>query len=259
MLGQVSDQERREVQCLSHIYPEIKEELNQLEIAFEKNAEGLAKQPPTALKSVILSAAIEARKKEEAAVLTVSKKDEAKVVHMTSSFARTMRVAASVAIFAAAAWYIVTLRNQISAEKESVAQLLEKKAKDSVSLSGRYSELYGVTSEILKGASRKIEINPTENYPNAAAMTVIWNDSTGKVTCIANGINLASADLDYQLWAIVDGKPASLGVMGKDDNGKPVIAMQSVKGKVQAFAITLEKKGGVNSPTLERMILFGKV
>jgi anti-sigma-K factor RskA len=60
----------------------------------------------------------------------------------------------------------------------------------------------------------------------------------------------------YQLWALIDGKPKDLGVFdARQDN--VMIQMNDTK-KAQAFAITIEKKGGVPTPTLDSLQSEGK-
>ena len=53
--GNVSEQERREVECLSKIYPEIKAELEQLSEAVERYAFAHSVSPPASLKEKIMA------------------------------------------------------------------------------------------------------------------------------------------------------------------------------------------------------------
>ena len=55
VLGVVSDQERREVQCLSKIYPEIEAELQALEVSLTGYATLFEKKPPVELKDKIFA------------------------------------------------------------------------------------------------------------------------------------------------------------------------------------------------------------
>jgi anti-sigma-K factor RskA len=64
------------------------------------------------------------------------------------------------------------------------------------------------------------------------------------------------SDQQYQLWALLDGKPQSLGVFDSLQNNV-ILKMDNVK-KAQAFAITIEKQGGNPSPTLEKMQSSGR-
>ena len=53
--GNVSPQEKQEVECMSHIYPEIQEELLRTQRALEAYARLHAVAPPAHLKAKILS------------------------------------------------------------------------------------------------------------------------------------------------------------------------------------------------------------
>lgn len=53
------------------------------------------------------------------------------------------------------------------------------------------------------------------------------------------------ASKTYQLWAIVDGKPISLGVLGREPKAAEFAAHLSPS----QLAITIEKAGGVQAPT----------
>jgi phosphate/sulfate permease len=55
VLGTVSPQEKQEVECMSHIYPEIKEELLRTESALEEYALKHQTSPPASLKESIFA------------------------------------------------------------------------------------------------------------------------------------------------------------------------------------------------------------
>lgn len=62
----------------------------------------------------------------------------------------------------------------------------------------------------------------------------------------------------YQLWAIVAGKPVDLGVFELDQKQIAFKEIEFIK-EAQAFAITLEPSGGVASPTMDQMYVVGTV
>ncbi len=62
--------------------------------------------------------------------------------------------------------------------------------------------------------------------------------------------------MQYQLWAIEDGKPVSAGMYSEDKDSQ--VALASIP-KAQAFAITLEKEGGSPVPTMENMFVMGGI
>ncbi len=67
------------------------------------------------------------------------------------------------------------------------------------------------------------------------------------------------AGKQYQLWAIVDGKPVDAGVFDLSGaTGSNLQKMKEISG-AQVFAITLENKGGSPVPTLSAMQVSGSV
>jgi anti-sigma-K factor RskA len=87
--------------------------------------------------------------------------------------------------------------------------------------------------------------------------TIYWDTQTKDVYLLVNNLPQPASDKQYQLWAIVDGKPVDAGIFDmKDANG--LVKMKNIP-QAQAFAITLENKGGSASPTLTAMYVMGKV
>jgi anti-sigma-K factor RskA len=77
-------------------------------------------------------------------------------------------------------------------------------------------------------------------------------------------IDMANANMpvndkyhQYQLWALVGGKPVSLGVFDADTTSKDMKEMESI-ASADAFAVTLEKRGGSPTPTMDEMMVLGK-
>ena len=62
----------------------------------------------------------------------------------------------------------------------------------------------------------------------------------------------------YQLWAIVDGKPVDAGMITMTEGDTSLHRMKDFES-AQAFAITLEKEGGVPSPTLSELYVLGSI
>ncbi len=94
-----------------------------------------------------------------------------------------------------------------------------------------------------------------------ANMIVYWHVS-GKHVMIDNSkMDLPPNDKNhqYQLWALVNGKPVDLGVFDvKTDTSRLLINMKDISS-AQTFAVTLEKRGGSASPTMNQMIVAGNV
>lgn len=88
--------------------------------------------------------------------------------------------------------------------------------------------------------------------------TIGWNPQSKEAFILAQSLPEPPADKQYQLWAIVNGKPIDAGVF---ELGNKAHAIQKVKpvDNAQVFAVTLEKKGGSPTPTLDQMLIAGKV
>lgn len=95
----------------------------------------------------------------------------------------------------------------------------------------------------------------TKVAPRSSA-SVYWDTVAASVYLVVKNMPQLPSDAQYQLWALIDGKPSDLGVFDAK-NEKVIVKMKDTK-KADAFAITIEKKGGNLSPTLEKMQSMGK-
>ena len=86
---------------------------------------------------------------------------------------------------------------------------------------------------------------------------VMWNKYTRQTFIDVADLPVPEADKQYQLWALVGGQPVDAGVfdMGTD------AGMQKVKPVLDAemWAVTMEPKGGSESPTMDQMVLLSKI
>ncbi len=85
--------------------------------------------------------------------------------------------------------------------------------------------------------------------------TVYWNAKESSVHLEVHSLPSNNDSTDYQLWALVDGKPRDLGVF--HSTVSPFIFRMNSTDSADAFAITLEPKGGRPSPTLENLTVLG--
>jgi anti-sigma-K factor RskA len=94
--------------------------------------------------------------------------------------------------------------------------------------------------------------------PRSSA-NVYWDSASTNVFLVVKNMPQLPSGQQYQLWALIDGKPKDLGVFDSDTtNNRVILKMQNTQ-KAQAFAITIEKKGGSPSPTLGKMQSLGKM
>jgi anti-sigma-K factor RskA len=95
----------------------------------------------------------------------------------------------------------------------------------------------------------------TKVAPKSSA-NIYWDSTSTNVFLVVKNMPKLPSDKQYQLWALIDGKPKDLGVFDATDD-KVILKMKNTQ-KAQAFAITIEKTGGSPSPTLDSMQSLGK-
>lgn len=94
---------------------------------------------------------------------------------------------------------------------------------------------------------------------NGFAM-VYWNKKTQEVFVEASGLPALNYDESYQLWSLYDSAPYDAGVFNKDQTGETESFFEVKRTqRAQAFAITIESRGGNPTPTLSRLVVSGAV
>lgn len=103
----------------------------------------------------------------------------------------------------------------------------------------------------------RIAMPGTEQSPEAYA-SVYWNQTSEELYVNIRNLKQLATNQQYQLWAIIDGKPVDAGVF--DWNSEGLVRMKNIAGTaVAAFAVTIEPEGGSESSSLETMQVLGNV
>ena len=94
----------------------------------------------------------------------------------------------------------------------------------------------------------------------SASMLLAFNAEKEELMIDLSSLNMPTNDQkhQYQLWAMVDGKPVDLGVFDSEGGSIGMKKMKSVKN-AQSFAVTLELRGGSVNPTMDQMMAFGSI
>ncbi|MBL0328660.1 MAG: anti-sigma factor [Bacteroidetes bacterium] len=244
LLGELSEQERVELEAMAKKHPEVKAEIELVEATMMNFA---AKTPPAGLKQKI------------AAQLTFSETTVIPLEQKKNKFP-TWLVAACFALLIGSSAYNIILMNQLNDTKEQLAVVKtenEKFAVDFEAQSKSYGEMAQEMAVLMHPENKKIMLKGMEISPSSMA-AIYWNQNTNDVYINVNSLPVPSADKQYQLWAIVDGKPVDAGVFTMTSDSASIQKMKSISG-AQAFAVTLEKKGGNPTPTMTAMYLMGNV
>jgi Anti-sigma-K factor rskA len=87
--------------------------------------------------------------------------------------------------------------------------------------------------------------------------TLFWDKKTGKAFVMIHHLFGSGDDYDYQLWAIVNGKKVSVGLI--DDKVRDrFVALNNTPDNATEFLVTLEKRGGAIEPN-DDVILKGVI
>ncbi len=103
-------------------------------------------------------------------------------------------------------------------------------------------------SEVLAGAHSSVKLNAQGGFDGSGALYV----ADEGVVATFESLPSAGRGRSYQLWAIADGKPASIGVI--EDSGR-VVRLLDWQGRADAFAVTIEPEGGSPVPTSDPVLV----
>ncbi len=105
-------------------------------------------------------------------------------------------------------------------------------------------------------AVKMVSMSGTDMSPQSYT-TIYWDTTSHDVYLMVNNLPQPPTDKQYQLWALLNGQPIDMGMIEITEKPLQLYRMKNVQS-AQAFAITLEKKGG--SPTPQgSMYVTGKL
>ncbi|MEP0986052.1 anti-sigma factor [Ekhidna sp.] len=254
VMDQLSPAERTEVENTAAKHPEIMEELNKIELSMEALAFASAVAPPKGAKEKLL-AQIKTQKSE-------TEKETPVIAMQTKESFGFLK-------YAAAASVIMALGSAVMAFTYwKKWQGAEDRLSDMIAQNQQFAENYNQVNQqldniqnavtIMNNTSyKRVVMNGTDNSPNSLA-TVYWNEATADVYLSIQNLKELSQDQQYQLWAIIDGKPVDAGVFDPN-NSTYLVQMKNIGPNAAAFAVTIEPRGGSVNPSLETMQVVGNV
>ena len=269
VLGDLSPEEALQVEEMASQYPEVRDEIAAIEQAMEQYAMQNAVEP---------SADVETRLFEKLGLSEVEENvnvqpepiytEEPRIIRLDGSDAkvRTLRYAlvACIALLVISTAALFITYNKLNAAHDQIASLNLDKQKFAGVVSKLEFENQGLDNMAAMADSKEwatIRMAGQAFSPNSK-MKVYWNkkDKSVLINYVAMDLPKTDAAHQYQLWALVNGKPVSLGVFGKTDstNNEALVKMQAIQ-EAQAFAVTIEPMGGSVNPTMEKLTVMGGV
>jgi anti-sigma-K factor RskA len=228
-------------------FPELKEELNDLEQLLGNYALSQSVAPAPSVKEKLFNELFSDKNGEsETPVVSINKKYPIPLFYKSIAAAVFILLIGSIVL------------NYTYFEKYHTAQNALVEAQQKLDSQERSNKAMTRDLDVITNKyAMPVVLNGTPQAPNALAK-IFWMKNTGQVYIDPTNLPKVPPGKQYQLWGIVDGKPVSGGMI---ETSKGVYHIQKMKsfGKVDAFAITLEKAGGSPTPTMDQMIVSAKM
>ena len=267
VLGLASPQEVQWHYQMEQDYPQVKEERIRIEAQMEASPLAAAPAPPAQLQAnlrqLLMSQGLlqqepEAKEQPQAQVApTPVEPTPAKVIPITQAAPKPVRwlrgaLAACVLLLMGSVLLNFYYYGLYAGKRREFNSLVMQQN----TLLAQQARLKDDLNFVLSPQVKQVAMPAVTQGSNAFCM-VYYNQQTKEVFVNANNLPTPAANKQYQLWAIVDGKPVDAGLL-QPDNANLLQRMKTMP-QAQAFAITLENKGGSPTPTLEAMMVMGKV
>jgi len=235
VLGLASAEERSEFEKMCKQYPEVLQARSAFELLLEKQAMQNAIEPSADLKQKVFGEI----------------NSPAKVISIAETPIRKMNwwkyaAAVLVILFAGSLYWGITLQKKKKELSEQLSDSNTRRAQLEKDL------------KVLQGnpAIKMARMDGTTVSPQSYT-TVYWDTTSHDVYLLVNNLPKTASDQQYQLWALLNGQPIDMGMLEISEKPLQLYHMKNVQ-TAQAFAITLEKKGG--SPTPKgAMYVVGKL
>ena len=247
VLGLATAEERAELEKLREQDPAIALAITQFEMELEEKLLNEAPAAPASLKNKIWQ--------ELASTST-----QAPVLPLSSGLIRPIwkwvAVAASIILVGSLAYiYILSDKNKKMQEEYAsmLAETNDLKLQNEL-VAAQLREMQKGMSMLSDPGVAKVSMPGMGTHQQNKAM-LLWDTKTKDVYLMPTDLPPAPQGMQYQLWAMVDGKPVDAGMMG---DCSVVCTMKNIP-KAEAFAITLQKQGGSPEPDMNSLYVMGKI
>ena len=252
VMGLASEPERAEFEQLCSQYPELVAARRKFEERLEGYASENAVPPPPEVKVKVLEAIGNPSRVENPSIPSkIITMENEKQPARTSPLLRFVAAASVLLLIGVGYLYYQT--------KQENKDLTDTNDRLRVSLDTTKNVLQRIVDEQKDVVSNPnvtvVNMVGTQVAPKSSA-NIYWDSTSSNVYLVVKNMPKLPNDQQYQLWALIDNKPKDLGVFDATDQ-KVILKMKNTQ-KAQAFAITIEQKGGSPSPTLQKMQSIGK-
>lgn len=257
-LGLCNATEAADVERMCASHPVIKAELDAIQLSLGNYAQAHSVTPPPSVKANIFNQIDELEKAEN----SIEEKHQTKVIPIstgtTSNNPYKYFAAASIVLLGLSVIGNIVFYGKWKQANEQVIALNSEKnvladglKTNTVKLNNMQQSLAVMSNPDIS----RVMMKGVEKSPESLAV-IYWNKQNKEVYIEVKNLPKLEDGKQYQLWAIVDGKPVDAGMLPLNDSDSTIIKMKDFES-AQAFAITIEKAGGSPAPTLEQMVVMG--
>jgi anti-sigma-K factor RskA len=261
-LGVLPPHEADIVQANVAQHAELAQELAAIEEAMYGMAQSQAVQPPPAMAQQIweqLSPAANKTLNKETKLPDTKPTTNTRPLPQPTT-QRWKYAAIWVALVASGALNAILWRqqNQQQAQNTTLAQKVALMSEQQTRLDGIVAN-YAKNKNMMADTAMRTIVMHTVLKGHPMAATLYIDTSKREAYVVMDALPEPPKGMQYQLWAIKDGKPMDMGVLPGAMAGKNELAR--VEKTIQlgdAYAISLEQEGGSSSPTASQIYVLGK-
>lgn len=248
-LGITSPEEGKVVEQYLEAFPDIREEYTAMRKALDQYASQYASQPPAALRDRIMSAV------DDEAVQSLNTNDPVPGPGSSrlqqSGWTRYLSYLAIIAL-GAGLFFIDRKNNSLEQELLTAREQLGDCREENSSLK-ESSNLYAFLTH---SATEQIRLNGIAE--TKASALAYWNAQEGKAMFNPVQLPTLTADQQYQIWADVEGEMISVGLLEQDFVAGQLASIDYLPNAT-SLNVTVEPAGGSDHPTVENLLVNGKI
>lgn len=255
VLGDLSPDERLQVEDMASKHPAIKAELVEIEESMELYARENAIEPSEELRHKVLNSLVTNLADDR--IFSDGKPPKNNVVQLSAPKQNNIykyAFAACLVLLLASIAVLINVYNKLQNANTQLIAMNNRNAEYAKTVNFMDDEL-GVYQDT---TFKMVKLKGTPKHVSASMM-VAFSPVKKKVMISMAKLALPKNDQthQYQLWALVGGKPVSLGVFDKTAADTSAMKEMDSIGTAQAFAVTLEPRGGSINPTMDQMMVIG--
>ena len=269
--GALSEDEAREVEAMALKYPEVKAEIEAIQDALVSYSASFKKNPRPEMRQSIIDKIDEIEGISDSNILSFSEiKQEVKPVQKQNSADQYNERPSKFRYLMAAVWVFLALNiignivfyTKLKGTEEQMASVVSENNKMKLEYEKIKLDMDKKSTDmkmVMNRSNKVVDMKGMEIAPQSFA-TVYWNPNSKQVMLNVDNLPMPPSDKQYQLWALKDGKPIDAGVFDMKPGTDGDMHMMPVTiAEADAFAVTLEKKGGSPTPTLTQLYVMGKI